>query len=186
MKKLVIFLLLSFVTLSGYAQMEGGGPGGMPPGGGPGMGPGGKGGPKMDKAPKKEKKKKKVKEEDVVEGKVPGHVYVSGCSFEFGDTIIYFTPVEEVDSIVLTKKTKFLPYCSDFSQQLKDKLESPSMGAKNQTASVFYSDKKAKLEKKMNKMKRKCLKKGELQIVLLTEDKFKFVHPLDYFAVPSE
>lgn len=163
MKKFFTFILLSVMTFTCLAQTEA-----------------------KDKAQlkkeKKENKIKKAKEEDIIEGKVPGHVYVCGCSFDLADSVIYITSINTVDSLTITKKTKFLPYRSDFSQQFKDKLESPAFGAKNQTASVIFSDKKEKLQKSLNKLKKYYLTKTHMQIVTIGEDKFKFVHPLDYFG----
>lgn len=173
MKKFFVYALLSLLSMSVFAQNEG-----RPP-----MGPDGpKGG---QKPPKKEKmkKEKKADVDDIVEGKVPGKVYVYGSSFEFGDSVVYFSEIIEVDSLTVTKKNKFLPYRSDFSQQFKDKLEGPSCGLKNQTTSVFYSDKKEKLEKTLSKMKKKVLVKQKRQVVTITKENFKFVHPLDYVSL---
>jgi len=165
--------------VSAMAQTEG-----MPPSGGrPPMGqmpP--TGGPKGQKPPKVKKEKKKVVEEEVIDGKQSGQTYVFACSFEFGDSIIYFTPIQLVDSIAITKKTKFLPFRSDFSQQFKDKLESERFHAKNQTTSVFYSEKKKDLQKVYNKMRKKYLTKSDLHIQTINESDFKFVHPLDYYT----
>jgi len=178
MKKYLVYALLSFLSLSAMAQMEGRPP--MMGQGAPADGPKGPMPPKKEKV-KKEKKKKQV-EEEVIEGKVPGLVYVFGCSFEFGDSIIYFTPIEAVDSIAIAKKTKFLPYRSDFSQQFKDQLESKKYNAKNQTSSVFFSEKKKKLQKIYYKMRKKYLSNSDLQLQTLSEAEFKFVHPLDYYT----
>lgn len=139
--------------------------------------------PVKDKKPPKKSKKdmKKKKQEDVVleQGKVPGKVYIFGCSSEFGDSILYITDINEIDSLALHKKTKFLPYRSDFSQQLKDDLENFHK-LKNQTASVFFSDKKNKLEKVKKKLKRRYLQKSNMKIVNIGIESFKFVHPVDY------
>lgn len=164
MKKFLIFCFLSIAAMSTYGQADNN---------------------KKGYDTKKEKKAtKEIKKEETpnTDAKVAGKVYVFGCSFQFGDSIVYFTPVEEVDSIALTKKTKFLPYCTDFSQQLKDKLESPAFGLKDQTSSVFYSNKKLPLQMKLDKMKKRYLKKGEVRIVQLSQEQFKFVHPLDYYT----
>lgn len=134
--------------------------------------------------PKKTPKQKKQKEEKVDEvflGKVAGQIYVFGCSSEFGDSTIYFTDVQMIDSLTVTKKYKFLPYRSDFSQQLKDKLEGTSYGLKNQTTCVFFSEKKNKLQKQYAKLKRRYLTKHKMNVVTLDADKFNFVHPLDYY-----
>lgn len=142
---------------------------------------------KEQKSSKKEKKDKKAKSEDEsISGKVAGKVYVFACSFEFGDSLVYISSIQEVDSIALTNKTKFLPYRYDFSQQFKDKLESKAFAAKNQTASVFFAEKKATLQKTYDKIRKRYLTKQDVMIVNVKEEDFKFVHPLDYYGLVSE
>lgn len=135
---------------------------------------------KAKKAPK-QKKQKAEEVDEVFLGKVAGQIYVFGCSSEFGDSTIYFTDVLMIDSLTVTKKYKFLPYRSDFSQQLKDKLEGNSYNMKNQTTCVFFSEKKSKLQKQYAKLKKRYLTKHKMNIINLDADKFKFVHPLDYY-----
>lgn len=139
---------------------------------------------KKQKAEKAAEKKAQKLADERIEGKVPGHVYVCGCSFEFGDSVVYFSEIMEVDSITVTKKSKFLPYRSDFSQQFKDKLEGPEYNLKNQTSSVIFASKKEDVQKAVNKMKKMYLLKSHVSLVTIDMSKFKFVHPLDYY--PSE
>lgn len=138
-------------------------------------------------APKEKKSSKKAAVEEEYGGKVPGKIYVFACSFEFGDSILYISSIQEVDSMALQKKTKFLPYRSDFSQQFKDNLESGSRALKNQTASVFFATNKNSLKKTYDKLKKRTIKKSRCIIYDIDESEFKFVHPLDYFGVaPAE
>ena len=135
--------------------------------------------PKKNNKSTKNNKNKKQEDEVIEQGKVPGKVYIFGCSSEFGDSILYITDINEIDSLALHKKTKFLPYRSDFSQQLKDDLENFHK-LKNQTTSVFFSDKKNKLEKVQKKLKKRYLQKSNMKIVTIGTESFKFVHPVDY------
>lgn len=176
MKKTAIYLLFTLFTLTSMAQTTADNPNKDN---------------KLEQTTKKAKKQKvrkekKAPQEDIVEGKVPGKVYVCGCSFELGDTVAYISEIIEVDSLTITKKNKFLPYRSDFSQQFKDKLEGASYRLTNQTASVFYSDQKVKLEKEMARVKKRLLTKQKMSIVVVPKDIFKFVHPLDYYGAPVE
>ena len=50
-------------------------------------------------------------------------VYIFGVGSAFGDTIVHFTSIIELDNITLEKKTKFLPMRSIYSLQLKAYLE---------------------------------------------------------------
>lgn len=183
MRKFIIPLLLSFVTLTISAQSEAEAK--KEEKTASVKKANAKEAKKSAKEAKKEAKKKAEKEELENMGKTDGHIYIYACSFEFGDSIVYFSPIEKVDSISLTKKTKFLPYRSDFSQQFKDKIEHSKFIAKNQTTSVFFAEKKNQLAKVYAKMKKRYFTKEKMRIVLIDEADFKFVHPLDYYSEPS-
>lgn len=111
-------------------------------------------------------------------GKLKGQVYLFGFSQEFGDTIAYLTDVCKVDSIMLQKKTKFLPFRYEFSLQLKNYLEN-NKGLKKQTPCVFYAKSKEALIKKHSKMKKRFLNMEHIIVVPIEENEFKFIHPLD-------
>lgn len=168
MKKCLISLILSFVAFTAFAYLPSSSAMAAP------------------KAKKTKTVKQSTNKVDVVElGKTAGKVYIFGCSFQFGDSVLYITQINEVDSISLSKKAKFLPYRSDFSNQLKEKLES-GRGLKNQTSSVFFSEKKASLQKKFQSIKKRYLKKEGITIVTLNASDFKFIHPLDYYDYSGE
>ncbi len=133
---------------------------------------------------KKSKKEKKEEKEAHRElnpyeiGKLPGQVYLFGFSQEFGDTIAYISDVCRVDSIMLQKKTKFLPFRNEFSLQFKEYIEE-SKGVKKQTTCVFYSVNKTSLIKKQQKMRKRYLNMEHTTVVNIGDKEFKFIHPLD-------
>ncbi|MBO4664060.1 MAG: hypothetical protein J5663_06565 [Bacteroidaceae bacterium] len=128
---------------------------------------------------KADKKKEPHRELNPYEiGKLPGTVYVFGFSQEFGDTIAYITDITKIDSLMLQKKTGFLPFRYDFSQQLKNHLEGEK-GLKKQTPCVFFSKNKIKLSKKLSKMRKRYLGMEHTTVVNIGQEEFKFVHPLD-------
>lgn len=136
-------------------------------------------------AQQQKKSKKEKKEEDAHRelnpyeiGKLPGQVYLFGFSQAFGDSIAYISDVCRVDSIMLQKKTKFLPFRYDFSQQFKEYLEGEK-SAKKQTSSVFYSTNKVALMKKQAKMRKRYLNMEHTTVVNIGDKEFKFIHPLD-------
>ena len=134
---------------------------------------------KAGKEKRADKKKEPHRELNPYEiGKLPGTVYVFGFSQEFGDTIAYITDITKIDSLMLQKKTGFLPFRYDFSQQLKNHLEGEK-GLKKQTACVFFSKNKAKLNKKLSKMRKRYLGMEHTTVVNIGQEEFKFVHPLD-------
>lgn len=113
-------------------------------------------------------------------GKGTGKVYLFGVCQQLTDSIVYITDINEVDSIDLERKTKFLPFRSEFSLQLKEYMEG-RLQKRYQTACVFYSDKRKKLSKKFYKIKKRFLDNTYTKVVILGHERFKFRHPLDSF-----
>ena len=107
-----------------------------------------------------------------------GKVYLFGVSHQLTDSVIYITSINEVDSVDLEKKTKFLPNRTSYSYQLENYMKT-QLGQSNQTACVFFSTKKQKMSKKFYKIKKRYLDNPNTKIVILDENKFRFVHPLD-------
>ena len=85
-------------------------------------------------------------------GRGTGKVYLFGVSQELTDSVVYVTFINEVDSFDLAKKTKFLPFRSEFSLQLKEYMEG-TLKKDHQTTVVFYSNSRKKLSKKYYKIK---------------------------------
>ena len=111
-------------------------------------------------------------------GKGTGKVYLFGVSQMLTDSVIYITTIHEVDSIDLTKKSKMLPFRSEFSLQLKEYMEGQLM-LKRQTVCVFFSTKRKKLVKQQYKIKKRYLDDKDTKIVMVDDRYFQFRHPLD-------
>lgn len=80
--------------------------------------------------------------------------YMFGFSASFNDSIVYFTDIQEVDSVWFMQKKGILAGRSNYSNQLRDycaeKLDQPK-----RTCVVICSEKRKTVEKKYEKMKRK-------------------------------
>lgn len=103
-------------------------------------------------------------------------VYIFGVAASFSDSTIYFTDVQEIDSVWINDKNNFLLNRSDYSYQLKNYLE--SQGQSRRTCIVSYALKRKDLEKKYMKMRNKYVKKGSLDIRNIDSNEFKFT-PVD-------
>lgn len=101
-------------------------------------------------------------------------VYIFGVGSAFGDTIVHFTSIIELDNITLEKKTKFLPMRSIYSLQLKAYLEGV-LGLNQQTCCVIFSTSKKKISKKYYKLKKEYLENSGSTLKIIGEDDFKFV-----------
>lgn len=116
-------------------------------------------------------------------GRGTGKVYLFGVSQELTDSVVYVTFINEVDSFDLAKKTKFLPFRSEFSLQLKEYMEG-TLKKDHQTTVVFYSNSRKKLSKKYYKIKKRYLDNPYTKIVPI--ESFQFRHPLDSFVNEKE
>ena len=116
-------------------------------------------------------------------GRGTGKVYLFGVSQELTDSVVYVTFINEVDSFDLAKKTKFLPFRSEFSLQLKEYMEG-TLKKDHQTTVVYYSNSRKKLSKKYYKIKKRYLDNPYTKIVPI--EGFQFRHPLDSFVNEKE
>ena len=101
--------------------------------------------------------------------------YMFGFAASFNDSIVYFTNIQEVDSVWFTQKKEMLAGRSEYSSQLRsycaDKLNQP-----RRTCVVIADMKQKKLEKRYEKMKKKYLqnKKATYDVRFINDDEFKF------------
>lgn len=104
-------------------------------------------------------------------------MYMAGVSASFTDSLIYFTDIQFVDSVVLDKN-KLLPMRTQYSEQLEDYLEN-NLGLQDRTCFIYFDVKKAKVEKEIKKMKEKYLKDGKAVLKEVGTD-FKFIKAQEF------
>lgn len=104
-------------------------------------------------------------------------MYVFGFAASFRDTIVHFTNVMEVDSAWIESKSKFLLGRSAYSHQLRDYLGT-AHSMPMRTCIVMYDKDRAKLEKKLLKMKKTYSKgkdgKPHFDVRFLEDSEFRF------------
>lgn len=103
-------------------------------------------------------------------------VYVMGVSLCFGDSIVYFTDIQQIDSVRLTKEG-FLPSREGYSDQLKSYLEAKD-GNMNHTCITYFSEKKAALQKTVGKLLKRY-KNGTVVVQHIAPSDFKFIRPTE-------
>ena len=101
-------------------------------------------------------------------------VYVFGVAASFSDTLVYYTDIQLLDSVVLDK-SGFLPQRDMYSYQLKNHLEY-NLGKQNYTCIIYFSDNKKKLEKEASKVK-SGYQKGEQTLQAIEPSEFQFKKP---------
>ena len=97
-------------------------------------------------------------------------VYVFGASIAFSDSVVYFTEVQEIEGVKLVKG--FLPHRQMYAYELKDYM-SYAEGMPGRTSFIYFSEKRSKLEKKEQKIKKRLVGR-EGKTVRYLGDKFKF------------
>lgn len=112
-----------------------------------------------------------------IKKKDKSQVYIAGVSASFKDSLVYFTDIQSIDSVVLDKNT-MLPQRQQYSYQLKTYLES-KLGQPNRTCFIYFDSNKAKLEKSIKKMKDKYQKSGK-SIIRQVDSEFKFTKAENY------
>ncbi len=110
------------------------------------------------------------------EGKAKGGLYMFGMTTDFNDSTVCLTPVMHVEGAAIDKKTKFLPGCSLYGNQLKAYIEAKQGGTK--TPIVFYEEKRGKLEQSYVRVRRR-LKAGGWKLTELPSGEFAFRSPYE-------
>ena len=114
--------------------------------------------------------RKNNRKEDKKADSVP--VYIWGVSMSFSDSTVYFTEIQELDSVVLQNGA--LPHLQYYSYELKDYM-SFKENMPGRPSALLYSDKMSKLQKQEAKLKKKLLKNKKA--VMYLGNKFSFTRP---------
>lgn len=104
-------------------------------------------------------------------------VYVLGYGISFKDSVAYFTGIQEIKQADLQKKTGFLTYRTEFSDQLKTYLQA-QLGVENPTCAIFFSEKKSAVEKKVLRLRRQINYEKERRIIEIPLSEFVFFQPV--------
>lgn len=102
-------------------------------------------------------------------------VYVFGVGASFKDSIVYFTEVQAVDSVVLDR-SGFLPRRESYAYQLKNYLEY-ERNHPDYTCAIYFSENKNKLEKEASKVRKQYEKANTFVIEKVASSDFSFKKP---------
>lgn len=106
--------------------------------------------------------------------KVP-QAYMFGFVASFNDSTVYFTNIQKVDSVWVTKKKKMLAGRNNYSYQLREYF-AQQRNLPNRTCVVIANVDRKKVEKKFAKMKNKYLVKSKkpYDVRNIADSDFKF------------
>ena len=102
--------------------------------------------------------------------------YMFGFAASFNDSTVFFTDIQQVDSVWVTKKKGFLAGRNSYSYQLRNYCEQ-KMNLPKRTCVVVSSLKRKEVEKKYKKMMKKYVgkKAKNYDVRYIPSSDFKFV-----------
>ena len=103
----------------------------------------------------------------------PEKVYMYGFAASFNDSTVYFTSLQEIDSVYIDSKTKFLYSRDNYSYQLRDYLS--AHGAENYTCTTVFALNCKAAEKKYAKLRKRYTQGGKYTVKDLSKTDFFFV-----------
>ncbi len=103
----------------------------------------------------------------------PEKVYMYGFAASFNDSTVYFTSLQEIDSVYIDSKTKFLYSRDNYSYQLRDYLS--AHGAENYTCTTVFALNRKAAEKKYAKLHKRYTQGGKYTVKDLSKTDFFFV-----------
>lgn len=103
----------------------------------------------------------------------PEKVYMYGFAASFNDSTVYFTSLQEIDSVYIDSKTKFLYSRDNYSYQLRDYLS--AHGAENYTCTTVFALNRKAAEKKYAKLRKRYTQGGRYTVKDLSKTDFFFV-----------
>ncbi len=101
--------------------------------------------------------------------------YMFGFVASFNDSTVYFTDIQELDSVWVTKKKQYIAGKENYSYQLRN-FFTQQRNLPNRTCVVIGSVKRKDVEKKYAKMKQNYIvkNKGKFDVRYLPESEFRF------------
>lgn len=99
-------------------------------------------------------------------------IYAFGFAASFNDSTVYFTDIQEIDSVWINDKTKFVLERENYAGQLKTYLN--ENGHPHHTCVMSYAFNRKDIDKKYNKMKDRYVKKGSFNINNIGSNDFSF------------
>jgi len=99
-------------------------------------------------------------------------IWAFGFAENMNDTLVYLSPVQELEGAELQKGTNFLMFREDYALQIKQKLESTYPGS--YITSIIFAQSKDKAEKKYLKVRRELRQRPQTLLIELNQQEFQF------------
>lgn len=102
----------------------------------------------------------------------PAKAYIFGFASSFNDSTVYFTEIQELDSVYIDSKTKFLYSRENYSGQLREHLQME--GVKAPTCVTCYALKRKDIEKKYARLRKKYAANGNFIVKEVKQPGFRY------------
>lgn len=99
-------------------------------------------------------------------------IYAFGFGTCLGDTTVYLSEIQVLDSATINRKTGFLEQREVYSRQMEQALR--QRYGKHFTCTIFYAEKKSKAEKQYVNLRKHLNKDKALRPEVLTGADFRF------------
>lgn len=100
-------------------------------------------------------------------------IWMFGVGASFTDSVAFITDVQQLDSAYIETSNSFLYDRSLYALQLKNHLEE-NLGKENPTCAIYFSKKKASLEKKYAKVRKRFRSDESINLKQLNAGTFSF------------
>lgn len=100
-------------------------------------------------------------------------VYMIGVGISFVDSMVFITDLQQVDSVTIEKKTRFLKDRQLYSFQLQRYLEANFKGGPY-VPSIFFGTSKKKMERRYLSLHKRYVQSKELRMTLVDRGQFRF------------
>jgi len=105
-------------------------------------------------------------------GKDSQAVYAFGYATCLGDSAVYLSAIQVLDSAQIAPKTGFLVQRADYSRQLEQAMK--ARFGKSYTCAIFFNATRSKLEKSYLEVKRRAERDKAHKVYTLAPEDFKF------------
>lgn len=102
----------------------------------------------------------------------PAKAYLFGFASSFNDSTVYFTEIQQLDSVYIESKTRFLYSRDNYSNQLREHLQQE--GVNTPTCVTCFALSKKDIEKKYARLRKKYAANGKFIVKEVKQPGFHY------------
>ena len=102
----------------------------------------------------------------------PAKAYLFGFASSFNESTVYFTEIQQLDSVYIESKTRFLYSRDNYSNQLREHLQQE--GVNTPTCVTCFALNKKDIEKKYARLRKKYAANGKFIVKEVKQPGFRY------------